>query len=958
MNDNFNISKKRAELEKAVSENIENHILEDTKLNLLDKGEMNVDIQHGKKVVKKGKMTIEIDHDQDEDDDGDQIKVSSKDKKLQKAVDSDNAKNGDTKPSTNKGKKAMVYMDGKWHHFGDSSLGHNHSDAARKSAKARHAKNLQGDDPRSKAFRVYWKKYWEKGGKVKTVEKGGDDDPCWDTHKKVGTKMKGGKRVNDCVPKNSLKKSFGSSSNDLEKARPRNPNLVLTHIVDKNGIHRIVWKSPEDLKKMHESKKIQEPVSAGHKVTLDGEKHTVHRVKKDGYITVIGEDGRKRDKSIKKLKFNHPTTDEENSGKFHHDPATTEGAPPAAERTASPVGAAAVDAEVGLDYEQFGSPAERMEDWVDMIDNFANDESKNLTIAYGTGGVGKTYNVLQNKKITDGLESGEYVKVTGGTTAAGFFEMLYKNKDKKIILDDFDMVYNDPAMLNLLATVSRSSEHRVITYPGSSSGQGDMPSRFEFTGKIMSISNIDIETAGSERTKQKFGELIQNSNKVNLKMTKKETWDLIDEHILHRNGEVNTGLKFQDAYGSEVVATQADREDMADYLKNNWKETKELSGRTLSKCNAIQQYYKAKGEDWRPKADQLLLQGKDEGIGVRERFQDFNDAVDMVGKGLMKSAVVSAVNANNVEEALKSQGLKRMPTNSKGYHLQEQMSPNYIPRDDETFATDMYHVIQTEITDKSLYEQLWEHNGKVLVFDQSADKVLKSDIGQGLMKGALDTSGSGEMTWLTKGKQGRYPVPAKQEGQEDMEYANQLKTEGFSFELQENGRVDPKTVTHPFDLPDRFEFKGRCIFVTGDTANAPQPIQSRSAIANINVNPDEFITIAGDIAENRAKLGNTFSHIHKDVTEKEYKRAITFLEDNKGKISDVHYSEEGAQGIIGEYRTNTARYTNEKTGKVDYDALHKRMRRRFQKGISSESLGNTLSVDMYKAFSNLISQQR
>ena len=29
-----------------------------------------------------------------------------------------------------------------------------------------------------------------------------DGNPCWDTHKKVGTKMKGGKRVNDCVPKN------------------------------------------------------------------------------------------------------------------------------------------------------------------------------------------------------------------------------------------------------------------------------------------------------------------------------------------------------------------------------------------------------------------------------------------------------------------------------------------------------------------------------------------------------------------------------------------------------------------------------------------------------------------------------------------------------------------------------------------------------------------------------------
>lgn len=38
--------------------------------------------------------------------------------------------------------------------------------------------------------------------KVEEARNGGDDDPCWDTHKKVGTKMKDGKRVNDCVPKN------------------------------------------------------------------------------------------------------------------------------------------------------------------------------------------------------------------------------------------------------------------------------------------------------------------------------------------------------------------------------------------------------------------------------------------------------------------------------------------------------------------------------------------------------------------------------------------------------------------------------------------------------------------------------------------------------------------------------------------------------------------------------------
>ena len=42
-----------------------------------------------------------------------------------------------------------------------------------------------------------------KAGLLAMVEKnGGDNDPCWDTHKKVGMKKKGGKMVPNCVPKN------------------------------------------------------------------------------------------------------------------------------------------------------------------------------------------------------------------------------------------------------------------------------------------------------------------------------------------------------------------------------------------------------------------------------------------------------------------------------------------------------------------------------------------------------------------------------------------------------------------------------------------------------------------------------------------------------------------------------------------------------------------------------------
>jgi 8-oxo-dGTP pyrophosphatase MutT (NUDIX family)/predicted GNAT family acetyltransferase len=89
---------------------------------------------------------------------------------MEKSEDEETPSNGTIKPSTRDGKKAMVWMDGKWHHFGQKGAKHNYSKEAREAAKARHKKNLEGSDPRSKAFRVYWKKYWEKGGKVKETD--------------------------------------------------------------------------------------------------------------------------------------------------------------------------------------------------------------------------------------------------------------------------------------------------------------------------------------------------------------------------------------------------------------------------------------------------------------------------------------------------------------------------------------------------------------------------------------------------------------------------------------------------------------------------------------------------------------------------------------------------------------------------------------------------------------------
>jgi len=50
---------------------------------------------------------------------------------------------------------------------------------------------------------------------------GGDNDPCWDTHKKVGMKKKGGKMVNDCRPKNEETETVDEAMSSYDRNRKR-----------------------------------------------------------------------------------------------------------------------------------------------------------------------------------------------------------------------------------------------------------------------------------------------------------------------------------------------------------------------------------------------------------------------------------------------------------------------------------------------------------------------------------------------------------------------------------------------------------------------------------------------------------------------------------------------------------------------------------------------------------------
>jgi hypothetical protein len=112
----------------------------------------------------------------------------------------------------------------------------------------------------------------------------------------------------------------------------------------------------------------------------------------------------------------------------------------------------------------------------------------------GSAGTGKTHLVKSTLAGMGLRESFEFVHFKGRATAAGLFVTLYENCDKIIILDDCDSVFKDADAVNILKGALDSYDTRNISYittkPLKDEFGAHLPRTFEFTGKIIFISNI------------------------------------------------------------------------------------------------------------------------------------------------------------------------------------------------------------------------------------------------------------------------------------------------------------------------------------------------------------------------------------------------------------------------------------------------------------------------------------
>ena len=112
----------------------------------------------------------------------------------------------------------------------------------------------------------------------------------------------------------------------------------------------------------------------------------------------------------------------------------------------------------------------------------------------GSAGTGKTHLVKQTLTDMGFEEAKDFVHFKGRATAAGLFVTLYENEDKIIVLDDCDSVFKDDDAVNILKGALDSYDARKISYISTKTLKDtygcEVPRHFEFTGKIIFISNI------------------------------------------------------------------------------------------------------------------------------------------------------------------------------------------------------------------------------------------------------------------------------------------------------------------------------------------------------------------------------------------------------------------------------------------------------------------------------------
>jgi hypothetical protein len=214
----------------------------------------------------------------------------------------------------------------------------------------------------------------------------------------------------------------------------------------------------------------------------------------------------------------------------------------------------------------------------DMVTMLARGDQASVVVT-GPGGLGKSHNVsatlsrcgFQDISTVEALDVGARINgsksfrvIKGYSTPKGLYRILFENKDGVIVFDDCDSVLKDSVSLNLLKGALDSYSRRIITWR-SDSKDDELPSAFEFKGRVVFISNLPSHSVDQA--------ILTRSMTVDLSMTAQQKV----ERMRYLLSQADFMPEFE-------KSMKVDALNLIDSLRD---EVKELSLRTLIQVTKI-----------------------------------------------------------------------------------------------------------------------------------------------------------------------------------------------------------------------------------------------------------------------------------------------------------------------------------------------------------------------------------
>lgn len=214
----------------------------------------------------------------------------------------------------------------------------------------------------------------------------------------------------------------------------------------------------------------------------------------------------------------------------------------------------------------------------DMVKMLADGDQASVIVT-GPGGLGKTYNVIKSLKdsgmkdisLAEEFEIGTRINlkksfriIKGYSSPKGLYRLLYENKDGVLVMDDCDSVLKDPVSVSILKAALDSYDKRIISWNADIRDE-DLPRCFEFTGRVIFISNMPSIAMDQA--------IISRSMAVDLSMTPKQKVERM-RYLINQSD-------FMPDY------THVEKQDAIQFLDEICEKAKELTLRSLIQVTKI-----------------------------------------------------------------------------------------------------------------------------------------------------------------------------------------------------------------------------------------------------------------------------------------------------------------------------------------------------------------------------------